>query len=98
MSGCAQVTYSVWASLTGNTLLDSFTFLRSTFQILGILCIGSALAASAFFSAILKYDIHASFSPINRDYPELLICFEFTIIVNFGHYVPGLVVAEKISK
>ena len=29
---------------------------------------------------------------------ELLICFEFTIIVNFGHCVPGPVEAEKIKK
>ena len=26
---------------------------------------------------------------------QFVICFEFTIIVNLGHCVPGLVVAEK---
>ena len=32
------------------------------------------------------------------NYPELLICFEFTIILNLEDCVPGFVVAEKTGK
>jgi len=35
---------------------------------------------------------------VNYSYSELLICFELTIIVNLEDCVPGLLVAEKISK